>query len=218
MPAPGNRHSRPRGEQGADAHPTISTAFSAAPNSYSHSLLMALASLLRIRKDDDGDAIELLPSPDHLPAEPSSHRRPARQSGEMSYSATTESTIAPEDADFDFAVSLQDVVDKCVIHRRPPAAPLPHLSCHARIDWSDVKRRELGVLFDNLRVVGLGTSAAQQPTMGSILNPVNWLSGIQHIRHPATRDILNGFEGVVKPGEMLRKAIARAAQHSAGSC
>ncbi|KAF9817918.1 hypothetical protein IEO21_03112 [Rhodonia placenta] len=121
----------------------------------------------------------------------------------MSYSATTESTIAPEDADFDFAVSLQDVVDKCVIHRRPPAAPLPHLSCHARIDWSDVKRRELGVLFDNLRVVGLGTSAAQQPTMGSILNPVNWLSGIQHIRHPATRDILNGFEGVVKPGEML---------------
>ncbi|CCM03954.1 uncharacterized protein FIBRA_06107 [Fibroporia radiculosa] len=71
------------------------------------------------------------------------------------------------------------------------------------MDLSDIKRRELGVLFEDLRVVGLGASAAIQPTFGSVLNPSNWLSGIRDLRHPATRDILSGFEGVVRPGEML---------------
>lgn len=73
------------------------------------------------------------------------------------------------------------------------------------MDRSDVKRRELGVLFENLRVVGLGESAAIQPTFGSTLHPLNWIQGIQRMRHPATRDILSGFEGVVRPGEMLRE-------------
>ncbi|KAH9920627.1 pleiotropic drug resistance ABC transporter [Fomitopsis serialis] len=94
-----------------------------------------------------------------------------------------ESTLAPGDEGFDFESSLRDVVDK--------------------LDRSDVKRRELGVLFEKLRVVGLGESAAIQSTFGSTLNPVNWIQGIQHMRHPATRDILSGFEGVVRPGEML---------------
>ena len=90
----------------------------------------------------------------------------------------------------------------------PPSLPsfrAPSSTAHRRMDRSDVKRRELGVLFENLRVVGLGESAAIQPTFGSTLNPANWIQGIQHMRHPATRDILSGFEGVVRPGEMLRE-------------
>lgn len=66
-----------------------------------------------------------------------------------------------------------------------------------------LKSRELGVMFENLRVVGLGASASYQPTLGSTLNPLGIVEGIQAARHPHTRDILSGFEGVVYPGEMM---------------
>jgi ATP-binding cassette subfamily G (WHITE) protein 2 (SNQ2) len=65
------------------------------------------------------------------------------------------------------------------------------------------KTRELGVMFKDLRVVGLGATASYQPTLGSVLNPFNFLAAIRAARHPPTRDILSGFEGVVRPGEML---------------
>ena len=67
-----------------------------------------------------------------------------------------------------------------------------------------LRRRELGVSFENLRVVGLGAAATYQPTLGSMLNPKTIFEGIQGIRHPALRDILTDFYGVVRPGEMLR--------------
>lgn len=73
------------------------------------------------------------------------------------------------------------------------------------MDESDIKRRELGVVFDNLRVVGLGASATYQPTLGSTLNPFHILDAIKLLRHPPVKDILTGFEGCVKPGEMLRE-------------
>jgi len=63
--------------------------------------------------------------------------------------------------------------------------------------------RELGVGFENLRVVGLGSSASYQPTLGSLLNPINIFSVIKAARHPPLRDIISGFEGVIRPGEML---------------
>ena len=63
--------------------------------------------------------------------------------------------------------------------------------------------RELGVCFENLKVVGVASRNTYQPTLGSILNPLNILRTIQGIRHPQLRDILSGFEGVVRPGEML---------------
>ena len=72
-----------------------------------------------------------------------------------------------------------------------------------RLDESDIKRRELGVSFQNLRVVGLGASALHQETFGSALNPLNFVRKCREVLHPATRDILSGFEGVVRPGEML---------------
>ncbi|KZT01955.1 pleiotropic drug resistance ABC transporter [Laetiporus sulphureus 93-53] len=102
---------------------------------------------------------------------------------DATYATACESTLAPGDDGFDFETSLRDVVSK--------------------MDRVDIKRRELGVLFDNLRVIGLGSSAARQPTLGSTLNPLSWLGAIQNIRRPATREILSGFEGVVAPGEML---------------
>ena len=37
-----------------------------------------------------------------------------------------------------------------------------------------------------------------------MLNPLNLLEKIRSLRHPALRDILSGFNGVVRPGEMLR--------------
>ncbi|KAF5350668.1 hypothetical protein D9756_008520 [Leucocoprinus leucothites] len=66
-----------------------------------------------------------------------------------------------------------------------------------------IKTRQLGVLFENLGVVGLGASASHQQTLGSLFNPMNIVRGVQSIRHPPLRNILTDFEGVVRPGEML---------------
>jgi hypothetical protein len=75
-----------------------------------------------------------------------------------------------------------------------------------RRDQADIKSRELGVHFEDLRVVGLGATATYQPTVGSLLNPLNIVQAIKGMMHPPLRDILTGFEGVVHPGEMLRES------------
>jgi ATP-binding cassette subfamily G (WHITE) protein 2 (SNQ2) len=59
-------------------------------------------------------------------------------------------------------------------------------------------------MFKDLRVVGLGAAASYQPTFGSTFNPKAILENIQTLRHPPVRNILSGFEGVIRPGEMLR--------------
>ncbi|KAK7683573.1 hypothetical protein QCA50_013411 [Cerrena zonata] len=58
-------------------------------------------------------------------------------------------------------------------------------------------------MFKDLQVIGIGASAIYQPTLGSFLNPLNILQSINNLRHPALRNILSGFEGCVRPGEML---------------
>ena len=68
----------------------------------------------------------------------------------------------------------------------------------------NVRPRELGVVFQDLRVQGLGASGNYQPTVGSALNPLSLIETIQSMLHPPVRDIISGFEGVVNPGEMLR--------------
>lgn len=70
---------------------------------------------------------------------------------------------------------------------------------------ANVKARELGIVFQDLNVVGLGSSIAHQENLGSLLNPLNIAEGIRRSRHPPTRDIIQGFEGVVRPGEILRE-------------
>ncbi|EAU89680.2 hba2 [Coprinopsis cinerea okayama7 len=72
-----------------------------------------------------------------------------------------------------------------------------------RRDQSEIKPRQLGVVFRNLRVVGLKAAASFQPTVGSLFNPADVVQNIQNARHPPVRNILDGFEGVVRPGEML---------------
>ncbi|KAJ7852077.1 ABC-2 type transporter-domain-containing protein [Mycena olivaceomarginata] len=72
-----------------------------------------------------------------------------------------------------------------------------------KLEEANVDRRELGVVFQDLKVVGLGASASYQPTLGSTLNPLSILEQIRTLRHPPLRNILEGFSGVVRPGEML---------------
>ncbi|KIY47781.1 pleiotropic drug resistance ABC transporter [Fistulina hepatica ATCC 64428] len=52
--------------------------------------------------------------------------------------------------------------------------------------------RKLGVVFDGLTVVGVGSEAATQPTFASM-----------EARHPHLRTIINDFQGVARPGEMI---------------
>jgi ATP-binding cassette subfamily G (WHITE) protein 2 (SNQ2) len=59
-------------------------------------------------------------------------------------------------------------------------------------------------MFKDLHVVGLGAAASYQSTFGSFFNPMTILEQFGTMRHPPLRDILTGFEGVVRPGEMLR--------------
>ncbi|KAG1782156.1 P-loop containing nucleoside triphosphate hydrolase protein [Suillus placidus] len=58
-------------------------------------------------------------------------------------------------------------------------------------------------MFKDLRVVGAGSRTSHQPTVSSLFHPSTFLAKIRGIRHPSTRDILSGFEGVITPGEML---------------
>jgi ATP-binding cassette subfamily G (WHITE) protein 2 (SNQ2) len=76
-----------------------------------------------------------------------------------------------------------------------------------RLDDGLIKTRELGVMFQDLRVVGLGASVSYQSTLGSLFNPLRIIEFIQSIRHPPVRDILSGFEGAVRPGQMLCTSI-----------
>jgi ATP-binding cassette subfamily G (WHITE) protein 2 (SNQ2) len=70
-------------------------------------------------------------------------------------------------------------------------------------DRAGIQSRELGVLFKDLHVVGLGAAASYQGTFGSFFNPRDILDNFRTMRHPPLRDILSGFEGVIRPGEML---------------
>ncbi|KAI0649902.1 pleiotropic drug resistance ABC transporter [Trametes meyenii] len=112
------------------------------------------------------------------------HRTPTRHAEQQSsHSQESEMTLTSSEGPFDFEKTLRNLLKK--------------------LDESDVKSRELGVVFDELRVVGVGAAASYQPTLGSTLNPLNVVRDAQSALHPATRDILSGFSGVVRPGEML---------------
>jgi ATP-binding cassette, subfamily G (WHITE), member 2, SNQ2 len=95
---------------------------------------------------------------------------------------------------------MRRFVVSCVVYSSPSLTEL------FRRNESDIKTRELGVMFRDLRVVGGGAAVNYQPTFGSLFDPRIIWEGIKSIRHPPTRDILSGFEGVVRPGEMLCKS------------
>ncbi|KAG1763106.1 ABC-2 type transporter-domain-containing protein [Suillus occidentalis] len=96
-------------------------------------------------------------------------------------SPTSSSVTSVNDDAFDFELTLKDLVRRS----------------------ESIKGRELGVMFKDLRVIGVGARASLQPTIGSTFNPAAILRNISAMRNPPVRDILSGFDGVVAPGEML---------------
>ncbi|TFK72093.1 pleiotropic drug resistance ABC transporter [Pluteus cervinus] len=58
-------------------------------------------------------------------------------------------------------------------------------------------------MFRDLHVVGTKSSSTYQPTLASTFSPWSLIEGIQEAMRPPLRDILTGFEGVIRPGEML---------------
>ncbi|KAJ7762052.1 pleiotropic drug resistance ABC transporter [Mycena maculata] len=107
--------------------------------------------------------------------------RSAKQ--QKTQSVDSEATLHPGDGPFDLEKTLKFITK--------------------RLEEAEIERRELGVAFQNLRVVGLGASASYQPTLGSTLNPLSILEKIKTLRHPPLRNILDDISGVVRPGEML---------------
>jgi ATP-binding cassette subfamily G (WHITE) protein 2 (SNQ2) len=74
---------------------------------------------------------------------------------------------------------------------------------------SGVKRRELGVYFRDLYVTGVGAKVSHQATVGSMFNPKVIWEEFRNALRPSTRRILYDFNGVVRPGEMLRELVLR---------
>ncbi|KAH7106585.1 pleiotropic drug resistance ABC transporter [Auriculariales sp. MPI-PUGE-AT-0066] len=66
-----------------------------------------------------------------------------------------------------------------------------------------IKQRSLGVLFRDLRVVVDGSTAALHDNVGDLFNPLVMAEKIGGMFKQQQRNIISGFEGVVKPGEML---------------
>ncbi|KXN88770.1 Brefeldin A resistance protein [Leucoagaricus sp. SymC.cos] len=98
--------------------------------------------------------------------------------------STSDATLAVKEGElFDLAKALRKIVQ--------------------RQEELQISHRELGIVFKDLRVVGLGATASHAPTIGSLFNPLAIIEGIQNIIHPPLRDILSGFEGLVRPGEMI---------------
>lgn len=62
-------------------------------------------------------------------------------------------------------------------------------------------------MFKDLCVIGLGSSVSYQATFGSLFNPVHAWNALKNWRNPSLRTILTGFEGIVRPGEMLCELI-----------
>ncbi|KAJ6552975.1 pleiotropic drug resistance ABC transporter [Mycena capillaripes] len=104
-----------------------------------------------------------------------------RESG----SDTSEALLVPPAGaePFDFEKTLRDIV--------------------RRHSEANIKTREIGVMFENLRVQGLGASVSYIETFGSFVNPLRLFYFIKTLRHPRIRDILTGFEGTVRSREML---------------
>jgi ATP-binding cassette subfamily G (WHITE) protein 2 (SNQ2) len=110
-----------------------------------------------------------------------------------------------EEQPFDLAKALRGIVQKCVKARQ--LHPID-LSAISREDDHEISRRELGIVFKNLRVVGLGATTSYAPTLGSLFSPFSMIEEIQKLIHPPVRDILSGFEGVVRPGEMTCRSLS----------
>lgn len=126
-------------------------------------------------------------------------------------SIRSDRTLAPEEP-FSLEKALRTALDRYGALRSTqtdfPSLTSDNLSFDIdRQNDSDIKKRELGVYFKDLRVVGVGATASHQETVGSMFNPKVIWRGCRNSLRPSTRTIIQDFDGVVRPGEMLRKCI-----------
>ncbi|GAC74993.1 pleiotropic drug resistance proteins [Moesziomyces antarcticus T-34] len=69
---------------------------------------------------------------------------------------------------------------------------------------ANLESRQMGLVWQNLTVTGLGTGYAIGDTIGSLpLKPFEAIKNFKSILHPPVKTIIDNFEGCVKPGEML---------------
>jgi ATP-binding cassette subfamily G (WHITE) protein 2 (SNQ2) len=114
----------------------------------------------------------------------------------------SELTLTGGNGPFDLEKTLRQIVKGASLDHLVSLGNFPYYD-YDRRNEANHKVRELGVMFKDLKVVGLGASASYQPTPASILNHLNLIKAVNAIRYPPTKDILTGFEGVVRTGEML---------------
>lgn len=132
-------------------------------------------------------------------------RESKKQHEELSRSTTrtaTDATLAGDGSSFDFEKMLRSKLQACVLI----CSVLSRVRTISFSSLSDagIQSRELGVMFENLTVVGLGATVKYQSTFASFFDPRTYVEAINTLRHPPVRNILSGFNGVVRPGEMLR--------------
>jgi len=113
----------------------------------------------------------------------------------------------------DEVIYWQTPVSNPVYEIKRPVPPRQCVQCHISVRplTDDMRRpnpsaRTLGVMFKDLKVVGIGSATNYMETFGSKFDPTVLLEKLRGPRSPPLKTILLGFEGVVRPGEMLRKA------------
>jgi len=114
----------------------------------------------------------------------------------------SEPILPGQQGEFSLEKTMREALTQSVLEFLPL---LRSYSPPPRLEDSGITPRTLGVYFKDLRVVGAGASSTFQDTVGSRFNPKVAYDGIRNARRPKSRDILSGFSGVVRPGEMLRK-------------
>jgi hypothetical protein len=138
-------------------------------------------------------------SPSYSAAEGPSHPRDAP---EVASRDGPEPALPGGQGEFSLEKTMREILRRLVLESplHPPSSSPP-----PRLEDSGIVPNTLGVYFKDLRVVGAGASAFFQDTVGSRLNPKVAYNDIHRALRPETRDILSGFNGVIRPGEMLRK-------------
>lgn len=140
------------------------------------------------------------PSPSHPAAEGGSH---PRDSHDVASEDVSEPTLPGDQNGFSLEKTMRNTLKRLVIEF---TAYLCSDSQPLSLEESGITPRTLGVYFKDLRVIGTGVSSSFQSTVGSRLNPKVAYNDIRRALRPETRDILTGFNGVIRPGEMLRKS------------
>src|SRR5271170_3465466 len=124
-------------------------------------------------------------------------------------------TDSPSDSDSSHhQIPTEDALEELIpqLTRRGTINPdSPHFSTErflreilARAKEQGLKRRNAGVTFRSLVVLGYGSDFTYQHTVGTVATGILRIKdSIRESRHPPMKTILYSMDGVVKEGEML---------------